>query len=92
MRAEWTALLGEAQMLSGERACVYDGTYHAGGRHIARSIKFIDGAKLWLDRVPIILNSDDSGEIEMLKWRTSERRFTMERDPKRENTSQIPQT
>lgn len=75
---DWTALLEEAQALNDGRSCTYDGTYHAGGRHIVRRIEFSDGGKLWLARIPIPPNSSISCANEILKWWTAERRFTME--------------
>jgi hypothetical protein len=73
---DWTALLNEARSLNGNRSFVYDGPYHAGGRHIVRRLKSIDGGELWLVRIPIIPASSTSDEI--FKWWTVERRFTME--------------
>ena len=75
---DWTALLKEAQILNGGRSCVFDGPYHAGGRHIVRRLEFINGGQLWLVRIPILPASLASGQDEILKWWTAERRFTME--------------
>lgn len=75
---DWTAVLKESQILNGGRACVFDGPYHAGGRHIVRRLKFIDGGQLWLVRIPILPASSTSDQSEILKWWTAERRFTME--------------
>ncbi|KAF4627968.1 hypothetical protein G7Y89_g10190 [Cudoniella acicularis] len=75
---DWTALLKEAQILNGGRSCVFDGPYHAGGRHIVRRLEFIDGGQLWLVRIPILPASSTCDQNEILKWWTAERRFTME--------------
>jgi hypothetical protein len=75
---DWTALLKEARVLNGGQPCVYDGPYHAGGRHIVRRLEFIDGGELWLVRIPIIPASMTSNQNEILRWWTAERRFTME--------------
>jgi hypothetical protein len=75
---DWTALLKEAQILNGGRTCVFDGPYHAGGRHIVRRLEFINGGQLWLVRIPILPTSSTSDQNEILKWWTAERRFTME--------------
>ena len=75
---DWTALLKEAQILNSGRSCVFDGPYHAGGRHIVRRLKFLDRDELWLARIPIIPASLASDQSETLKWWTAERRFTME--------------
>jgi hypothetical protein len=75
---DWTALLKEAQILNSGRSCVFDGPYHAGGRHIVRRLRFIDGGQLWLVRIPILPASSASDQDEILKWWTAERRFTME--------------
>ena len=75
---DWTALLKEAQILNGGRSCIFDGPYHAGGRHIVRRLEFIDGGELWLVRIPIVPASSTSDQSEILKWWTAERQFTME--------------
>ncbi|CZT43437.1 uncharacterized protein RSE6_03478 [Rhynchosporium secalis] len=75
---DWTALLQEAQILNGGRACNFDGPYHAGGRHIVRRLEFIDGGELWLVRIPIVPASLTSDPNEIRKWWTAERQFTME--------------
>ena len=65
---DWTALLKEAQILNGGRSCIFDGPYHAGGRHIVRRLEFIDGGQIWLVRIPIIPASSTSDQSEILKW------------------------
>ncbi len=75
---DWTALLKEAQILNGGRPCVFDGSYHAGGRHIVRRLEFINGGQLWLVRIPILPACSTLDQGEILKWWTAERRFTME--------------
>ncbi|OJD24731.1 hypothetical protein ACJ73_03910 [Blastomyces percursus] len=73
----WAALLEEAQILNGGRSCEYDGTYHAGGRHIVRRLEFVDGCGMWLVRIPIIPGPSICCDGDT-KWWTAERRFTME--------------
>ena len=74
----WTAVLSEAQIVNGGQLCEFDGGYHAGGRHIVRRIQFIDSGRLWLVRIPILLDSSVSNQDEMLESWTDERRFIME--------------
>lgn len=73
---DWEALLREAQVLNCGGSCVYDGHYHAGGRHIVRRLKFVDKHELWLVRIPIMPTPLTLDQNET--WWTAERRFTME--------------
>jgi hypothetical protein len=75
---DWTALLAEARILNGGRHCIYDGSYYAGGRHIVRRLKFVDGNDLWLVHIPIITASSSSDQNGISKWWTATRQFTME--------------
>ncbi|KID94310.1 Protein kinase-like domain protein, partial [Metarhizium majus ARSEF 297] len=73
---EWDALLDITKQLSGDQTSVYEGNFHAGGRHIVRRIKLTERGELWLARIPIICGppvpEPDSS------WWTSGKQFTME--------------
>ena len=73
---DWAALLEVSKRRSGDPSSVYQGDYHAGGRHIVRRIQLPGTGQLWLARIPIIAESPDSRSGD--GWWTGERRFAME--------------
>ncbi|KAF1948850.1 hypothetical protein CC80DRAFT_540719 [Byssothecium circinans] len=73
---DWDVLLNITKRTSGDPACVYQGDYHAGGRHIVRRIELPNDGKSWIARIPTVPDpfvSEFDG-----RWWTSEQQFTME--------------
>ncbi|KAB5513256.1 kinase-like domain-containing protein [Coniochaeta sp. 2T2.1] len=72
----WDALIDVVKQLSGDPACVYQGDFHAGGRHIVRRIGLPQKGGSWIARIPTIPAPFDSDDIR--RWWTSEEKFAME--------------
>ncbi|KND89022.1 Altered inheritance of mitochondria protein 9, mitochondrial [Tolypocladium ophioglossoides CBS 100239] len=71
----WDALLDVTRRLSGDAKCVFDGVYHAGGRHIVRRIAVPSRQSKWIARIPIMPSPNPESEG---SWWTSEQQFTMQ--------------
>ncbi|KAB5582236.1 hypothetical protein GE09DRAFT_1210888 [Coniochaeta sp. 2T2.1] len=72
----WDALIDIAKQLSGDPAYVYQGDFHAGGRHIVRRIGLPQKGGSWIARIPTIPAPFDSEDRR--RWWTSEEKFAME--------------
>ena len=73
-RIDWEALLEITKWHSDDPTSAYEGSFHAGGRHIVRRITLKQRNELWLARIPSMPCPADLP----IDWWTSERRFTME--------------
>ncbi|KAH8656424.1 hypothetical protein BGZ61DRAFT_188965 [Ilyonectria robusta] len=71
----WDALLDVTRKSSGDAECLFEGDFHAGGRHIVRRIVVPSKRCRWIARLPIMPSSNTKSNG---SWWTRERQFTMQ--------------